>query len=143
MKIITKDTIKELFNKLIQLSNPKFEFIYSAKQNTFGYADIQEIYYKGNSILIGIQPEILKFQEYRLNLEIDLIEKNNPNNSPITKEDIEYINELKKRVKIIENLKNNELIGITDEGEVISNLELYKKLDEIYSDITEEKLIES
>lgn len=140
MDIITKDSIKQLFNKLEKINNQKQEFIYNAKTNTFGYADIKEIYYKGNSIFIGIQKEILKFQEYRLNLEIDLINKESNNNVPVKQEDIEYINELKIRVDKIKELSSDELVGISDEGDILENIDLYRKLSEIYSEITEEKL---
>lgn len=143
MDIITKDTIKEVFYKLKKLNNANFKFIYTAKQNTFGYANIEEIYYKGNSILIGNKTEILKFQEYRMNLEIDLINKENPKDSIIKNEDIEYIDELKERIKKIKNIDNSELIGISDEGELLYNLDLYKVLQEIYLDITEERIIEN
>ena len=143
MNIITKDSIKQLFNKLEKINNQKQEFIYNAKTNTFGYADIKEIYYKGNSIFIGIQKEILKFQEYRLNLEIDLINKESNNNVPVKQEDIEYINELKIRVDKIKELSSDELVGISDEGDILENIDLYRKLSEIYSEITEEKTLEN
>ncbi|MCI8617449.1 MAG: hypothetical protein HFJ60_04305 [Clostridia bacterium] len=143
MDIITKDSIKQLFNKLEKINNQKQEFIYNAKTNTFGYADIKEIYYKGNSIFIGIQKEILKFQEYRLNLEIDLINKESNNNVPVKQEDIEYINELKIRVDKIKELSSDELVGISDEGDILENIDLYRKLSEIYSEITEEKTLEN
>lgn len=142
MELISKDTIKELFNKLIQLNTSKFEFIYNAKQNTFGYADIKELYYKGNSIFIASQSEMLKFQEYRLNLEMDLMGNESSKDLPIKKEDIEYINNLKARVYQIKELENDELLGITDEGELLYDVELYKKLQDIYFDITEERIIE-
>lgn len=35
MDIITKDSIKQLFNKLEKINNQKQEFIYNAKTNTF------------------------------------------------------------------------------------------------------------
>ena len=143
MDIITKDSIKQLFNKLEKINNQKQEFIYNAKTNTFGYADIKEIYYKGNSIFIGIQKEILKFQEYRLNLEIDLINKESNNNVPVKQEDIEYINELKIRVDKIKEVSSDELVGISDEGDILENIDLYRKLSEIYSEITEEKTLEN
>ena len=132
-----------MFNKLEKINNQKQEFIYNAKTNTFGYADIKEIYYKGNSIFIGIQKEILKFQEYRLNLEIDLINKESNNNVPVKQEDIEYINELKIRVDKIKELSSDELVGISDEGDILENIDLYRKLSEIYSEITEEKTLEN
>lgn len=122
MEIITKDTIKELFDKLKQLNNLKFEFIYTAKQNTFCYADIQEIYYKGSSIFIGNKNEILKFQEYRLNLEIDFMKKENITNNSIKKEYIQYIDKLKIRIGQIKKMGNDELIGITDEGDMLLSL---------------------
>ena len=143
MEFITKDTIKSLFHKLEQLNNSKLEFIYTAKNNTFGYADIQEIYFKGNSIFIGMQPEILKFQEYRLNLEIDLMDKENNKNLLVKQDDIEYINELKARVSEIKEMSNDELVGISDDGELFNDITLYKKLQEIYSDITEEQSLEN
>lgn len=143
MKIISKDSIKELFNKLETFNNPKFEFIYNVKMNTFGYADIKEIYYKGESIFIGIQKEILKFQEYRLNLEMDLLNQESKDKALIKQEDITYINELKCKVQRIKKLSSNELVGITDDGELLENLDLFKKLNEIYCDISEEKVLES
>lgn len=143
MVVVSKDSIKELFNKLEILNNPKREFIYNAKINTFGYADIKEIYYKGDSIFIGIQKEILKFQEYRLNLEIDLLNQESKDKELIKQEDITYINELKCKVQRIMELSSDELVGITDDGELLENLELFKKLNEIYCDISEERVLES
>lgn len=142
MEIISKDSVKELFNKLEIFNNPKFEFIYNAKMNTFGYADIKEIYYKGESIFIGIQKEILKFQEYRLNLEMDLLNQEIKDKALIKQEDITYINELKCKIQIIKKLSSDELVGITDDGKLLENLDLFKKLNEIYCDISEEKVLE-
>lgn len=143
MELISKDTINELFNKLKQLNSSKFEFIYNAKQNTFGYADMEELYYKGNSIFIANQPEILKFQEYRLNLEVDLIGKESSKDLLAKKEDFAYIEELKVRVSKIKELESDELVGITDEGELLYEVDLYKKLQNIYLEITEERIIEN
>lgn len=143
MELISKDTINELFNKLKQLNSSKFEFIYNAKQNTFGYADMEELYYKGNSIFIANQPEILKFQEYRLNLEVDLIRKESSKDLLAKKEDFAYIEELKVRVSKIKELESDELVGITDEGELLYDVDLYKKLQNIYLEITEERIIEN
>jgi len=143
MELISKDTINELFNKLKQLNSSKFEFIYNAKQNTFGYADMEELYYKGNSIFIANQPEILKFQEYRLNLEVDLIGKESSKDLLAKKEDFAYIEELKVRVSKIKELESDELVGITDEGELLYDVDLYKKLQNIYLEITEERIIEN
>lgn len=143
MELISKDTINELFNKLKQLNSSKFEFIYNAKQNTFGYADMEELYYKGNSIFIANQPEILKFQEYRLNLEVDLVGKESSKDLLAKKEDFAYIEELKVRVSKIKELESDELVGITDEGELLYDVDLYKKLQNIYLEITEERIIEN
>lgn len=132
--VITKESIKEIFEKLKEINNKKYEFIYSAKTNTFGYADIEEIYYKGQSILIGTKKEILKFQEYRLNMEIDLTEKEHKKSlSKIdNKEDVDYINQLRNRVNKIEQIPNDSLVGINDEGEVLENVNLFKVLNDIY-----------
>lgn len=142
MEIISKDSVKELFNKLEIFNNPKFEFIYNAKMNTFGYADIKEIYYKGESIFIGIQKEILKFQEYRLNLEMDLLNQEIKDKALIKQEDITDINELKCKIQRIKKLSSDELVGITDDGKLLENLDLFKKLNQIYCDISEEKVLE-
>lgn len=137
--IISRDSIKELYKKIKETNN---KIIYNAKISTFGYADIEEIYYKGQSIFMGNQKEILKFQEYRLNLEKDLTFNKENKNLPITKEELEYIEELEKRVKQIKTTSRNELIGITDDGELLINVDLYKVLDNIYNDITKEKEFE-
>ena len=125
MELISKDTIKELFDRLIQLNISKFEFIYNAKQNTFGYADIKELYYKGNSIFIASQSEMLKFQEYRLNLEMDLMENESSKDLLAQKEDLVYINDLKVRVNRIKELETTNKI-IQDELDAKTND--YKKM---------------
>ena len=72
-----------------------------------------------------------------------MINKESNNNVPVKQEDIEYINELKIRVDKIKELSSDELVGISDEGDILENIDLYRKLSEIYSEITEEKTLEN